>query len=121
MAEPDAPPAPADKRVSWVELYFDLIFVFAIGQSAHVIVAEPRWHGVWTAVGLFVSLWWTWIGFVVLYNRHGAESAPHRLVVLAGTIPCAVAAIELHGAATDGHLAGFAWALAGTRAILAGA
>ena len=78
------------KRVSWVELYFDLIFVFAVGQAAHVIVVDPDWSGIGTALGLFVTLWWSWIGFVVLYNRHGEDRASRRLFLLAGSVPCAV-------------------------------
>jgi low temperature requirement protein LtrA len=31
----------AGKRVSWVELYLDLIFVLAVGELAHVIEAHP--------------------------------------------------------------------------------
>ena len=33
-------------RVSWVELYLDLIFVLAVSQLAHLIVAEPEMHSV---------------------------------------------------------------------------
>ena len=111
--------ATAVRRVSWVELYFDLIFVFAMRQAAHTLVDEPSWRGVLTAFVLFVPLWWTWIGFVILYNRSGAEDAvSHRLFVLAGTLPCAVAAIEVHGG-SHGDTAGFALALAATRAVLA--
>jgi low temperature requirement protein LtrA len=107
----------AGKRVSWAELYFDLVFVFAVGQCAHVIVARPAWAGVGQALGLFATLWWTWIGYVVLYNRGGEDHAPQRLFVLAGTLPCAVAAVELHSVA-DGHLEGFVFALAGARLVL---
>ena len=63
----------AGKRVSWVELYLDLVFVLAVAQIAHLIVAEPEMHSVWIALGLFVTLWWTWVGFAVLYNRYGAD------------------------------------------------
>ena len=52
----------ASKRVSWVELYLDLIFVLGVGRLAHEIVAEPRMRSVWIALGLFLTLWWTWIG-----------------------------------------------------------
>jgi low temperature requirement protein LtrA len=113
----DAPVAEG-RRVSWVELYFDLIFVFAVGQAAHVMVAEPHWSGIGQALGLFFTLWWTWIGFVVLYNRHGEDRPSQRLFVLAGTLPCAVAAIETHSAA-EGHGMVFAFALAGARLVLA--
>ena len=68
------------KRVSWVELYLDLVFVLAIGQIAHLIVAEPEMHSVWVALGLFFVLWWTWVGFAVLYNRHGADEPLQRLL-----------------------------------------
>ena len=61
------------KRVSWVELYFDLVFVLAVAQLAHLILAEPAMRSVWIALGLFFTLWWTWVGFAVLYNRLGAS------------------------------------------------
>src|ERR671927_448645 len=53
------------KRVSWVELYLDLVFVLAVGQLAHLIVGRPETHSVWIALGLFFTLWWTWVGFAV--------------------------------------------------------
>ncbi|MCK9879039.1 low temperature requirement protein A [Frankia sp. Ag45/Mut15] len=106
------------KRVTWVELYFDLIFVFAVGQSAHIMVADPDWSGFGRALGLFMPLWWAWIGFVILYNRHGDDRATQRLFMLAGTLPCAVAAVETHAAA-DGHATAFILALAGIRLVLA--
>src|SRR5262249_44416022 len=106
------------KRVSWVELYFDLIFVFAVSQTAHTIAVEPDWHGIGAAFGQFVALWWTWIGFVVLYNRRGEDRVADRLLILAGTVPCAFAAIEVH-TANAGHSTGFALAMAGARAVLA--
>jgi hypothetical protein len=121
---PEEPgPAPEEsggKRVSWVELYFDLIFAFAVGQTAHIMVADPHWGGLGRAVGLFVPLWWTWIGFVVLYNRHGEDHISQRLLLLVGTLPCAVAAVETHSAAR-GDLLAFTFALAGARLVLAAA
>ena len=109
---------PAGKRVSWVELYFDLIFVFAVGQMTHIMTTEPHWSGFGVALGLFTPLWGTWVGFVILYNRHGEDRTSQRLLVLAGTLPCAVAAIEAHAAAA-GHGMAFAFALAGARLVLA--
>ena len=75
------------KRVSWVELYLDLVFVLAVAQLAHLMVAEPETRSVWIALGLFFTLWWTWIGFSVLYNRFGVDEAPQRLLFLAGSVP----------------------------------
>ena len=66
------------KRVSWVELYLDLVFVLAVAQLAHLIVAEPEMRSVWIALGLFFTLWWTWVGFAVLYNRQSADTLGPR-------------------------------------------
>ncbi|WP_255410323.1 low temperature requirement protein A [Amycolatopsis sp. CA-128772] len=116
----DAGVAPG-KRVGWVELYFDLVFVFAVGQVAHGMVAAPHWARVAAALGLFATLWWTWIGFAVLYNRRGDDSrAADRLFVLAGTIPCAIAATQVHHV-FEGHPAIFAAAMAAVRVLLAAA
>ena len=101
-----------------MELYFDLIFVFAVGETAHVMVTDPHWSGFARALGLFVQLWWTWIGFVVLCNRHHRDRVSQRLLVLAGTLPSAVAAVEVHAAAS-GHGMAFTIALAGARVVLA--
>jgi low temperature requirement protein LtrA len=106
------------KCVSWVELYLDLIFVLAVGQLSHLIVGEPEMHSVWVALGLFFTLWWTWIGFAVLYNRFGADTAPERLLFLAGSVPAGVAAVAIEPAST-GDSTVFALSLAITRVVLA--
>jgi low temperature requirement protein LtrA len=108
------------KRVSWVELYLDLVFVLAVGQLAHLIVAEPETKSVWIALGLFFALWWTWVDFAVLYNRHGADDARQRLLFLAGSVPVGVAAVAIESAST-GDAGVFAAALAATRLVLAAA
>ncbi|MFI9100167.1 low temperature requirement protein A [Streptomyces fildesensis] len=109
------------KRVSWVELYFDLVYVYVVSRLALGIVKHPDIGGVWLTVFLFAVLWWTWIGFAVLYNRHGDEERRgERLVILAGTLPCAVAGAQVPDA-VDGHYLGFGLALAAARLLLAGA
>jgi low temperature requirement protein LtrA len=108
------------KRVSWVELYLDLIFVLAVGQLSHLIVSEPEMHTVWIALGLFFTLWWTWIGFAVLYNRFGVDKTPQRLLFLAGSIPAGTAAVAIQPAST-GDITAFALSLAITRVVLAAA
>jgi low temperature requirement protein LtrA len=106
------------KRVSWVELYLDLVFVLAVGQVAHVIVGRPSMQSVWIALGLFTTLWWTWIGFAVLYNRHGDDTPAQRLLFLAGSVPAGVAAVAIAPAST-GDATVLAISLAVIRLVLA--
>ena len=108
------------KRVSWVELYLDLVFVLAVAQLAHLIVAEPAMRSVWIALGLFFTLWWTWVGFAVLYNRLGADEPVQRLLFLAASVPIGVAAVAIEPAST-GDSTVFALSLAVARLVLAGA
>jgi low temperature requirement protein LtrA len=107
------------KRVSWVELYLDLVFVVAVAQLAGLIVEEPEMRSVWIALGLFVTLWWTWVGFAVQYNRLEEEGHAERLLFLLASIPAGVAAVAIEPAAT-GDSAVFALSLAVTRLVLAG-
>jgi low temperature requirement protein LtrA len=108
------------KRVAWVELYVDLVFVLAVAQLAHLIAGEPESESVWIALGLFVTLWWTWVGFAVLYNRHGADDATQRLALVAASVPAGVAAVALEPAST-GDSTAFALSLAAIRVVLAAA
>ena len=108
------------KRVSFVELYLDLVFVLAVGQLAHLIVAEPEMQSVWVSLGLFFTLWWTWIGFAVLYNRQGADEPAQRLLFLIGSVPAGVAAVAIEPAST-GDIGVFAASLAAIRLVLAAA
>jgi len=108
------------KRVSWVELYLDLVFVLAVGQLAHLLVAHPDMRHVWIVLGLFFVLWWTWVGFAVLSNRHGADDPAQRLLFLAGSVPAGVAAVAIEPAST-GDVAVFALSLAAIRVVLAAA
>lgn len=107
-----------EKKTSWVELYFDLIFVLAITQVSHLIANELGWKTVGIALGLFALLWWTWIGFALFCNRYGDErSIWQRLALIAATIPAALAAVAVEDMAHDNRTA-FSLSLAGVRVLL---
>ena len=110
--------SPEGKRVSWVELYLDLIYALAVGQLAHVIADDLSMDSVWIALGLFVTLWWTWIGFAVQYNREGNDAWKERLLFLVGSVPTGVAAVAI-APASEGHVTAFAIAMASVRLVLA--
>ncbi|MGZ6674679.1 MAG: low temperature requirement protein A [Solirubrobacteraceae bacterium] len=94
--------------------------MLAVAQLAHLIVAEPAMRSVWIAPGLFFTLWWTWVGFAVLYNRLGADEPVQRLLFLAANVPIGVAAVAI-GPASTGDSTVFALSLAAARLVLAGA
>ncbi len=57
-----------EQRVTPLELFFDLVFVFGLTQVTTVLSNNPTWHGM--AHGLFVlcALWWAWASYAWLTN-----------------------------------------------------
>ena len=48
-------------RVTSVELFFDLVFVFAITQIAHTLLEHLTWRGAAEAGLLLMTIWWGWV------------------------------------------------------------
>ena len=53
-------PDRAARRVTWAELFFDLVFVAAVGQLANALFVEPTVARFFEFMGLFVPVWWAW-------------------------------------------------------------
>lgn len=73
----------AEVRVTWAELFFDLVFVFAVTEVSALLRADPTWAGVAHAAVVFVPIYWVWVGTCVYANTHGITGAPERLGVFA--------------------------------------
>jgi len=75
-----------DRQATWLELFFDLIFVVALGKVTHFLVHVHHGHldeGVWWKfVLVFIPLWWVWVGHTVYSNRFDADTRPHRVTTL---------------------------------------
>jgi low temperature requirement protein LtrA len=74
------------RRATWLELFFDLIFVVALGDVTHLLSHTHNGHldphQFAKFVLLFVPLWWIWAGHTLYANRFDADSKPHRLSTL---------------------------------------
>lgn len=53
--DPDAP-----AKVTTLELFFDLVYVFTIIQLSHFLLYHMSWHGALEAMTLFAAIWWAW-------------------------------------------------------------
>ncbi len=51
----------AAQRVTGIELFFDLVFVFAVTQLSHSLLPQPTALGAWHTALLFGAVWWVWI------------------------------------------------------------
>jgi low temperature requirement protein LtrA len=50
----------ASPRVTNMELFFDLVYVFSIIQLSHFLLAHQTWLGALEAATLFAAVWWAW-------------------------------------------------------------
>ena len=72
-----------EKRVAPLELFFDLVFVFAITQVTALMSHDPHWDGLGHGMLVLASLWWAWAAYGWLTNYIAAEEDRERLLMLA--------------------------------------
>jgi low temperature requirement protein LtrA len=69
----------AEERVLPLELFFDLIFVFAITQVTGLVVEDPTWAGLAKGLVVLGVLWWAWAAYAWLTNTINPEEGAVRL------------------------------------------
>jgi low temperature requirement protein LtrA len=83
----------APERVSSLELFFDLVFVFTITQVATVVVHSPGSTGLGHAAVELAVIYWMYGGYAWLTNTTPPDTGPRRAVLLAGMAAFFVAAL----------------------------
>jgi low temperature requirement protein LtrA len=69
-------PAAVERRTSSVELFWDLVFVFAVTQVSTLLAHDLTWAGFGRAMLVLALVWWAWSAFVWVTNAHDPR-APH--------------------------------------------
>jgi low temperature requirement protein LtrA len=73
----------AEERVTPLELFFDLIFVFAITQVTGLVVEDPTWAGLVRGLLVLGVLWWAWAAYAWLTNTINPEEGEVRIAMFA--------------------------------------
>src|SRR5689334_14478183 len=68
-------------RVTYVELFFDLVFVFAVTQVSHTLLGRLTPLGVSQVTVLFLAVWWVWIYTSWVTNWLDPERTPVRVLL----------------------------------------
>jgi low temperature requirement protein LtrA len=56
------------ERVTNIELFFDLVYVFAITQLSHHLLGQPTWEGAGQTVLLLAAVWLAWVYTAAVTN-----------------------------------------------------
>lgn len=109
----DAKPltSPADQGATFVELFFDLVFVFAITQVTHYAAHHLDPHGLVRAGVVFWLIWWGWTQFTWSLNAANTDHHHVRAGTLVATGLAFVMAASVERAYDAGTVPAFTFAL----------
>ena len=94
-----------ETRVSALELFFDLVFVFGFTQITGAITHDPTAVGLARGVLVFAVLWWAWGAYAWLTNTVPTGETAPRVVVLCAMAAMLVTALAVPTAWGDGGVA----------------
>jgi low temperature requirement protein LtrA len=89
-----------EQRVTPLELFFDLVFVFAFTQVTTVLADDPTWRGLGRGLLILAALWWAWAAYAWLTNTVDPEMGAvwgAMLVAMAAMFVAALAVPDAFG------------------------
>lgn len=102
------------RHATWLELFYDLVFVVVISQLAHNLDLDFSLFGFIGFLALFVPVWWSWTGAAFYATRFDTDDLGHRFLTLLQMIGAAALAVNVSdGLGKDS--AGFALSYAAFR------
>jgi low temperature requirement protein LtrA len=102
----------AEKRVEPLELFFDLVFVFALTQVTARMADDLSWGGVLRGLLVLAAIWWAWAAYAWLTNTLDPEDVTVRLAMFGAMAAMFVASLAVpHVFGGDALLFACAYAL----------
>jgi len=88
-------PEELEQRVTPLELFFDLVFVFAITQVTGYVSARPSWTRLIEGLAILAVLWFAWSGYALLGNTAHTDDGLVRVILLAAMAAMLVASLAV--------------------------
>ena len=99
-----------EPKVTPLELFFDLVFVFAFTQVTGLMAANPTWEGLGQGLLVLAAVWWAWAGYAWLTNALHSDDGIARVGLLSAMGAMLIAALAVPGAfGEDSVVFGFAY------------
>ena len=90
-----------DHRVSTIELFFDLVFVYAITQTTQLMADHLSLLGVGQGMAMLAILWWCWCSFAWLGNTIHVDHGIARLAMFGAMAVAFLLSLTIPEAFTD--------------------
>jgi low temperature requirement protein LtrA len=104
------------RAVTWLELFFDLVFVVLVSRLAHDLAGHVDARGLVTFGVQFAAAFWAWNAFTYHAERFESDGLEMRAFAFVSVVAVAAMAIWAHGGLDD-NAVGFAVAYLGTRMV----
>src|SRR5690242_9616372 len=88
-------------RVTFLELFFDLVYVFAVTQLTHLLLSDLTWGGAARTGLLLAAVWWAWIDTAWVTNWFDPGGRPVRVMLLTAMLASLVMSAAIPGAYRD--------------------
>jgi low temperature requirement protein LtrA len=90
-----------EQRVTPLELFFDLVFVFAITRVTSLMAHDLSWTTIGQGLLVLAALWWGWAAYAWLTNHVAGEDFRPRLVVFVAMAAMVLVALAVPDAFED--------------------
>ena len=116
------PPRPArkhpeERRVTFLELFYDLVYVVIIAELSHTLAGNISFADISTFIFIFIIVWWAWFNGALYHDLHGNNDIRTRVFTFLQMLTVAAMAVFAHNAIGDGSV-GFALSYAAFHLIL---
>ncbi|MCB0501491.1 MAG: low temperature requirement protein A [Bacteroidetes bacterium] len=86
-----------ERKVSWLELFYDLVYVIAIANITHHVAAHFNMDSLFSFLYFFVMIFWGWLNGSLYYDLHGSFGLRTKLVTLWQMLIVAALVVTLQG------------------------
>lgn len=92
------------RAVTWLELFFDLVFVVVIARLAHSFSEDLTFHGLLNFLVMFLPVWWVWNAATYYTERFESEGIENRFFTFLKMITVAGMAIYSHHGLEESYI-----------------
>ena len=90
------------RTVSFLELFYDLVFVVFVSQVAGALALHPDGAGVRSFVVLFTLVWYTWLNGTLYHDLHGSDDGRSRTYMFVQMLLISLMSVYAGQATVDG-------------------
>ena len=108
-----------ERSATWLELFYDLCFVAAIAALGVDLHSDQTWEGYLRFAGLFVPIWWGWMGITWYATAFDTDDVIYRISLLVSMLAIVAIAVNV-GRVKDSDTTGFVIAYVVMQVVVVG-